>query len=562
MEQLTALSPWAEIDASGMTALSPRLETLNGKTVGMFGDFMVSATYMLKAVEPELKKRYPQASFSYLMYDQETMEIEKDPNFRSRFQDWLSTVDCVLGFFGSVPSSSLYLGYNCAYMEKLGKPTVMALAPRTLPAGLRGVKAKGVPALRTVEIEPILGIYSEDNEADAVAKMAPYAPKLSEEVINALTRPLTQEERVVPVIDQSFATNTCTGDREEISRLFYSYGWTNGQPIEIPTREAVDEMLLGTDLPADYVVGCLPPKMGLATVEKIAVNAVMAGCLPTYMPVLIAAVQAALDDRICLEGWTCSQSTWGPVMTVSGPVTEDIGLNTDDNALSPYYRANATLARAWGYLMMNIAGLRPGIEDLSEMGHENRMGLCIGDSPKHNPWGPLHTAYGLEAEDSAVTMFWPQNHQAITARTVPGFLEELCKINPYGWDPGMEIIFTPKAAKLFSDAGWGRQRIIDYIVEYARHSASEVDLSWLKGNSHPANSVDFPEVSTHSTRIFWSNEHIFAIVAGGQAGPMVTVLGGGGDHGGPACAKVQLPRRWRQLVEQYGALSRPKYISF
>lgn len=560
--EVTVLSPWAEIDESELTGLSPRLETLEGKTIGMFGDFMISATYMLQAVERELEKAYPSARFSYLMYPTETKEIAKDPAFLPRFQEWIAGVDCVLCFYGCVPSSSLYLGYNAAYMEKLGKPTVMALAPRTAPAGLRGVKAKGVPALRTVEIEPVLGIFSEDGPTAALEKMAPYAPGLTREIICRLTQPLTPEEEQTPVLDQHLATCTYTGTPQELKALFYANGWTNGQPIELPTREAVDEMLQGTDLPADYVVGCLPPKMGLATVERIAVNAVMAGCLPTHLPVLIAGVQAALDPRICLEGWTCSQSTWGPVLTVSGAVCEAIGLNTDDNALSPYYRANAAIARAWGYLMLNIAGLRPGIEDLSEMGHENRLGLCIGDSLKNDPWGPVHTEFGLKEADSAVTVFWPQNHQAITARSIPGFLEELCKINPYGWDPGMEIVFTPKAAAMFAEAGWSRQRIIHYIVEYARRPASEVDLAWLKGNSHPAGSVDFPEVMTHSTRIFWTGDHIFAIVAGGSAGPMITVFGGGGDHGGPACARIQLPANWDALTKRYQPLNRPNYIAY
>lgn len=560
--KLSALSPWAAVDTAGMTGLSPRLDTLEGKTIGMFGDFMISATYMLNAVEEELQTRYPTAKFSYFMYEKETKRLDLDEELRGEFLSWLDGVDCVLSFFGSVPSSSLYLGYNSAYMEQQGKPVVMAMAPRTAPAGKRGVKALGVPALRTVEIEPILGIYSEDGRDAAVAKMAPYAPNLTDEIVDALTRPLSQVEAAVPAIDQTLATQTFQGTAREISRTFYQLGFTNGQPIEIPTEEAVAEMLRGTDLPPEAVIGLLPPKMGVATVEKIAVNAVMAGCLPTYLPVLIAAVKAALDERICLEGWTCSQSTWGPVINVSGRITDEIGLNTDDNALSPYYKANATIARAWGYVMMNIAGLRPGIEDLSELGHENRMGLCLGDSVKNNPWGPLHTDFGVEASESAVTMFWPQNHRAITARSIPGFLEELCKENPYGWDPGLEIIYTPKAAEMFAEAGWSRQRVQNYIVEYARRPASEVDLGWLKGNSHPADSVDFPEVMTHSTRIFWSNAHMLSIVAGGKAGPMITVLGGGGDHGGPACAKVDLPQNWGALVEEYRGEARPNYVEY
>ena len=102
-------------------------------------------------------------------------------------------------------------------------------------------------------------------------------------------------------------------------------------------------MMRGTDLPADHVVARIPPMMGLATVEKIAVNAVMAGCLPTYLPVLIAAVQGAMDPKIYLEGWCCSQSTWGPVLTLSGKVAKDIGFNTADHALTPAFRANTTI---------------------------------------------------------------------------------------------------------------------------------------------------------------------------------------------------------------------------
>ena len=381
------------------------------------------------------------------------------------------------------------------------------------------------------------------------------------QLIDGLTLPLTEEELHPMPASQELATKTFAGTADELSDLFYSYGWTNGTPIKLPTREAVEEMMRGTDLPPDYVVAKIPPMMGLATVEKIAINAVMAGCLPIYLPVLIAAVEAIMDPRIYLEGWCCSQSTWGPVLTLSGKICRDIGFNTADHALTPAFRANTTIARAFGYIMMNIGGVRPGVEDLSEMGHEFRLGFCMGDDLEHNPWKPLHTDFGFEVTVSAVTMFWPQEHRVSTCTTVPAVLKALCKMDPYGWDPGLAVILTPKCAKMMADAGWTKERILAYVTEYARKPAREVDLQWLIQNNHPPKTVDLPLDMDASTRTFWSTDHMFLTVAGGQAGCMVTVLGGGGDHGGPSCAKIRLSENWDELVQQYRT-EKPNYIAY
>lgn len=561
-EILQALSPWSEVDTTEYSGLAPRLGDLNGKTVGMFGDFMAVATLMLHSVEKELKKRFPEAKFSYIQYEVETVRIDRDPEFQPVFDKWAEGVDCILNFFGSVPSSSLFLGYNAAYMEKLGKPTVTLVMPRTLPTALRGAKALGVPGARILSYAaPFDTINAHVTQAETDEKMAPVIEKLTDELLDALCRPLTEEEAHPAIPAQEYARSLYTGTAREISRQFYKYGWTNGAPIEIPTREAVDEMLRGTDLPADYVVGYIPPKMGCATVERIAVNAVMAGCLPTYLPVLIAAVRGALDPKIFLEGWTCSQSTWGPTITVSGKVVRDIGLNTKDNFLSPYYKPNACIARAFGYIMMNIGGLRPAIEDLSEQGHENRLGFCMGDDPDNNPWEPLHTDFGFAPEDSAVTMFWPQEHRARSCPTPEAALSWLCEMDFLGWEPGMAVIMTPIMAKMMAEAGWTKQKILEYVVEYARHPASKADLRWLIGNNHLPKTVSLPVNMEHSTRIFWDTSHMFCLVGGGKAGPMITVLGGGGDHGGPSCTKIELPQNWDALVAEYADV-KPEYIAY
>lgn len=561
-EQLKAISPWAEVDTSEYRGLSPRLDDLNGKTIGMYGDFMIVSTYLLHAVEKELKKHYPEAKFSYIQYTKETTRIAGDEGFKPQFDAWADGVDCILSFYGTVPSGALFLGYNSAYMERLGKPTVMLVIPRTYPAAARGAKAGGVPALRTLQYAAKVDTISGHVTQEAVDRaLTEDIAELTDGVVDALTRPLSHDETDPVIPDQEYARTVYTGSAREISRAFYKKGWTNGTPIDIPTRDAVDEMVRGAGLPADYIVGHIPPKMGCATVERIAVNAVMAGCLPTYMPVLIAAVRGALDPVVSLEGWSCSQSTWGPTLTVSGRVAHDINLNTKDHFLSPYYKPNACIARAFGYIMMNIGGLRPTVEDLSEMGHEFRMGFCMGDDPDNNPWQPLHMDFGMDREDSAVTLFWPQEHRVATCFTVEKALSWLCTIDPYGWDPGMAVIFSPICARMMADAGWTKERILSYVVEYGRKPASQVDLQWLVGNNHPPKTVDLPVNMEHSTRNFWSAEHMFVLVGGGKAGPMVTVLGGGGDHGGPSCTKIGLPGNWDELVREYADIV-PGYVDY
>lgn len=561
-EILHALSPWSEVDASIISGLSPRLDTLEGKTVGLFGDFMILGTYMLESVRKELAARYPTAKFKYIQYTTETTDLAKDPVFKPVFDEWAKDVDCILCFYGSVPSSSLFLGYSAAYMEKCGKPTVMLVVPRTYPAGLRGVKACGVPGLRTiaydVKADKVNGHVTQEGIDKA---MAPDIAELTDQLVDALTRPLTEEEANPVEPAQEYARKIYTGTAREISREFYKLGFTNGAPIEIPTQEAVDEMLKGCDLDPDTVIGYLPPKMGAATVKAIAINCVMAGCLPTYLPIVIAAVKGCLAKEIILEGWTCSQSTWGPVINVSGPAVKAVGLNAADNYLSPYYKANVAIARAFGYIMMNIAGLRPGIEDLSEMGHENRLGLCLADNSEENPWSPVHVDFGYAEEDSCVTMFWPQEHRCIQGKSIGWALDQLCKIDVIGWEPGLEILMTPMCAKMFADAGWTKQRILEYVVEYARKPAKNVDIQWLIGNNHIPTNVSLPESPQHSTRIFWDTKHMFAMVGGGKAGPMMTVLAGGGDHGGPSCTKIELPANWDELVAEYADV-KPDYISY
>ncbi|MCD8152982.1 MAG: hypothetical protein LUD71_07980 [Clostridiales bacterium] len=297
-------SPWATVNAQGAKPLSPRLDTMENKTIGLLAHFKGHSPLMLEVLSELLKEKYPTLKFKALQYKRDTSEIYKDPEFDRTIKEWLVGVDAVIGAYGDAGSCCMFHAYNCAYIEKLGVPTVMLVKEDLCDVGQKSATSRLVPNLRFVRTKikdlsfvPVL----DQNVIDHVIRpgLAPHV----DEVIAALTSPLTEEEKTPFVKDNSMAEPfEYDGKAGDISDYFYRMGWTTGLPINAPTEEAVEEMLRGTDLPRDYVVAEIPPMMGEATVEKIAVNAVMAGCLPTYLPVLIAAVKAIVEPNIHLEG--------------------------------------------------------------------------------------------------------------------------------------------------------------------------------------------------------------------------------------------------------------------
>jgi hypothetical protein len=347
-----------------------------------------------------------------------------------------------------------------------------------------------------------------------------------------------------------------------IHDLFYRKGWTTGLPIVPPTEEAVREMLRGTDLPPDTVVAELPPMMGQATVEKIAVNAVMAGCLPTHMPILIAAVKAISQPIIRLEGWTCSVASWCPIIVVSGKVAEDIGMNNRATALSQYNKASATIARAYSYIIMNIAGVRGGEEDLSETGHEARMGICICDSiAEDNPWKPLHVDFGLEESDSAVTMFWAQERYEGHGYDAESCFKSMYRCVYGGWDRGCCYVMSPGFARVLNNSGFtSRKAVLNYVQQYCRYSAANINFRWMYDNNHVPEGVVLPVSKDESAPVFWSTDHMMIVVAGSNYGSTCINFAGGGEHGGPACQKIELPANWEQLVAEYAI--KPTYYPY
>jgi hypothetical protein len=187
--------------------------------------------------------------------------------------------------------------------------------------------------------------------------------------------------------------------------IWFERGVTDGLPVVPPTRERVERVLQATSRSRETLVAEVPPNFGRATVEKLAVNAVMAGCRPEYLPVLLAVVEAACDPRFNLHGQSGTTNATSPLIIVNGPVRRRIGINCAAGVFGPGFRANATIGRALRLVMINLGGTRAGEISMSTLGHPGRYTYCIGEHEEVSPWEPLHVERGRAPEESTVTVF-------------------------------------------------------------------------------------------------------------------------------------------------------------
>src|SRR6202795_2048690 len=194
--------------------------------------------------------------------------------------------------------------------------------------------------------------------------------------------------------------------------IWFERGVTDGLPVVPPTRERVDRMLGGTSRAREALVAEVPPNYGRATLEKLAVNAVMAGCRPEYFPVVLAALEAALDDNVRLYGIRTATNTSSPLIIVNGPIVKTLKLNARGNVFGQGNRANATIGRALQLILRNIGGDMPGETDMATHGHAGKLTFCIAENEDESPWDPLHVERGFMRSESTVTVIGgssPQN---------------------------------------------------------------------------------------------------------------------------------------------------------
>ncbi len=196
---------------------------------------------------------------------------------------------------------------------------------------------------------------------------------------------------------------TVADDYDAIQNLYLERGWSDGLPITPPTPQRVEAMLAAIELDSQHVVAQLSPNWGDATVERLAINAVMAGCRPEYLPVIIAGVTALSDPAFNIYAIQATTHSCAPLLIINGPIRQRLGLNSSSGAYGPGWRANATIGRAVRLALLNIGGGYPGVGDMSTQGAPSKYTYCIAENEEANPWEPLHVERGFDLAQSTVT---------------------------------------------------------------------------------------------------------------------------------------------------------------
>ena len=200
---------------------------------------------------------------------------------------------------------------------------------------------------------------------------------------------------------------------EDEMEACFDRGWSDGLPVIPPTPERVHRMLQGTHRDPAEIIGVIPPNRVACSVEKVAINAVLAGCKPEYMPVVLAAVEAACLDEFCMHGLLATTYFSGPVVVVSGPVAGRIGMNSGTNALGQGNRANATIGRALQLVIRNVGGGKPGGVDRAALGNPGKYTFCFAENETNSAWESLSVERGFKAGSSTVTLFAGDGVQAV-----------------------------------------------------------------------------------------------------------------------------------------------------
>ena len=336
-------------------------------------------------------------------------------------------------------------------------------------------------------------------------------------------------------------------------------GLTDGLPVVPPTEDRVARMLAGTSRQPGDVVADVPPNLAPATVEKVAINAVMAGCKPEYLPVVIAAVEAACTDAFNLHGVLATTYFVGPLVIVNGPIRHEIGLNCGRNVFGQGTRANATIGRALQLVVRNVGGGRPGEVDMSTLGQPGKFGACIGELEELSCWEPLHVERGFDREQSTVTVFAAEAPRAIRdqlSRNSPSLaasmgysLEAIAHVKLHGMDQAL-LVVSPEHARTFERDGFTKDDLRARIQEVTGRPLRDVvpndecqkgtvaralPKDWLGPDGRPT-----PEALDRPFPKFSRAENILIMVAGGTAGKFSAAVGGwaSGGLGSKAVTRV------------------------
>ncbi len=344
-------------------------------------------------------------------------------------------------------------------------------------------------------------------------------------------------------------------DLEAAVDYCYTQKWTDGLPVIPPTRGSIERIIEYLRRAPSDIVGVIPPRNGVATIEKIAINCVMAGCKPAYVPVVIAAVEAMLEDRFNLNGVQTTTHGCAPLLMVSGPVVKELEFNTREGAFGHGCRASAAIGRAVRLILWNIGGGYPGEPCKTTHGHPGYYSFCVAEDQQSNPWEPMHVDRGFDPGDSVVTITATGGPHLIAtgagygpAQDVLGVLADaiatLGSCNVTGGE--LVLVMGPMAAKNLANAGLDRHAVKQALMRLATRPVREVKRRRSIAETHPMHWTRIADRNDDEARVpFIRNlDNLVLLVTGGwgSGGAFCSLCPGWGAPGGYTVAKrVQFP---------------------
>jgi hypothetical protein len=316
---------------------------------------------------------------------------------------------------------------------------------------------------------------------------------------------------------------------EDEMEAAYERGWTDGLPITMPTEKRVLAMLAGTTRSPQEIVATVPPDLIECSVEKVAINAVMAGCKPEYLPVVLAAVEAACTSEFNMHGLLATTMPTGPVLIVNGPIRRAIGMNAGINVFGQGCRANLTIGRALQLVVRNVGGGRPGEVDRATFGNPGKIAFCFPEDEEGSPWTPLCADFGFAPGTNTVTLFPGEGPRSVVdqlSRDPESLARSFAACLRTVHHPKLPLLFdailavSPEHARVFREAGWDKQKVIARLHELLLLPGAEI----VRGAGGIAEGA--PEQFVNATLPKFRAGGLLVVHCGGSAGLFSSIIGG------------------------------------
>jgi hypothetical protein len=566
MSQVTlkVLNPRSKVEVAQIPC-APRIKDLNGKKIVVLGGSMGGT--LLTQIEEAMKKRVHNIQFRSWEWARpragEAADF-REPN-SNEFKKIAENSDGVMVLMGISGGSTPRAVLNATNIEKLGKPAVVVVGNCFQHAAKFFARSEGLPDLALATLPMDYGPVQEEIEKLKLGE------KLADEIIEGLTKwspsPPKWEEPVEDTL--AFSGKDYTDALGSMENYFLQHRWSDGLPLIPPTEEAVNKMLDGTDLPRDYVIALIEPARGKATVEKIAVNAVMAGCLPQYMPIIIAAVQAIADPMFYLLGVQCTSGQPAPLLVISGQkLVEELNINDSFCTIGPGWKANATIGRAIRLIMTNLGHTWPGDNDMKPFGNPFRYVTLMAENEAAymGAWESLRVAEGFKSDQATISVMPAMSWQVDLFQQTPYTVEKIisqtvkqakAKFDRFAGNSGYNnlMLISPTTFDAIRREGWSRADL-----QKALYEAIQLPYSEFMGGKQMLPVGRLPEWLVEKCKadpetlvpLLYKPESLKICVAGGPGPGVIAYMGTWGW--GPSffvTKAINLPQNWKIVLEKY-----------